>query len=126
MKINESNFDITVCQYDWGVPIIFNLVPDTGLSIIGETAVLTFGGVIDDRVESIDSDNFDFPFSLTEEEADSLFTSGVVNPHKIPYSLKRYKNGQYLDTLFDANLIITRTVKWDGESYNQESSQNTG
>lgn len=28
MRIDDNNFNITVDQYDWGVPIIFNLVPD--------------------------------------------------------------------------------------------------
>ena len=116
MRIDENNFNITVGQWDWGVPIIFNLVPDAGLSIIGETAVLTFDNVIETRTEEINSDDFDFPFALTKSEADALFPDAVVNPRKIPYSLKRYKDDQYLDTLFNANLIVTRTVKWDGES----------
>lgn len=120
----DAKFNITAYQWDWGTPVIFNLVPDQGLSIIGETVALTFESGIAEISALIDSDDFDFPFSLTKDEADNLFSNQVVNPQKIPYSMKRYKDGQYLETLFNANLIITRTVKLH-ESNGQEPTEGT-
>ena len=112
MKINEQNLNITVCQRDFGVPIFFEIIPDEGVSIVGETYVLVFDDKISDRTEVAESEDFKMRFVISKEEADTMFSDDIVNPYKIPYSLKRYKNGEYLDTLVNANLIVTRTVQW--------------
>ena len=107
-----DNYDIIVNQWDYGVPVIFEVVPDEGVSLIGDVLVLAFENHIEDREKPVTEDDNTISFALKDSEAESIYDGKIVNPYKIPYSLKRYKEGQYLDTLLNANVIVTRTVKW--------------
>ena len=111
----DNKYNITINQWDWGIPIIFEVSPENpNTSLIGDELRLTFeNDVIDRRQKEIVSDeDTTISFALTKVEADNIYNGKLKGTLKIPYSLKRYKDNQYLDTLFDSNLIITRTVKW--------------
>lgn len=114
MQIDEYNFDITTYQYDYGIPIVFEARLEDGFSM-GDELIVAFN---DERIEDregniIDSDDYSFDFALTKTEADSVFDYGVKNQMSIPYTVKRYQNGQFLETLVNANIIFRGTVKWE-------------
>lgn len=115
MKIDDNTFEIAINQWDWGIPVTFEIVPETqGTSFVGEELRLTFeNNIISQRQKEVATDeDATISFALTKEEADNIFSGKLRGTLKIPYSLKRFKENQYLDTLFDSVLIITRTVKW--------------
>ena len=112
MKIDEHTFNIETYQYDWGVPIPFTAKTSKGFAI-GDEIKFVFGtDKIATRSYTVNSDEFDFEFKLTEQEADDIYNGEITNKISFPYSIKRYHDGQYLDTLYDANIIFRRTVKW--------------
>lgn len=114
MQIDEYNFDITTYQYDYGIPIVFEARLEDGFSMGDELIVAFNDKRIKDREGNIiDSDNYSFDFALTKSEADSVFDYGVKNQMPIPYTVKRYRNGQFLETLVNANIIFRGTVKWE-------------
>lgn len=115
MQINENTFDIYAYQYDWGVPVNFEAGKDQGFSI-GDQIIFTFGvDTIADKIFYVSVDDFTFALAFTKEEADSVSLERFAGFKKIPYSAKRYRGGQFLETIVNANLIIGKTVKCDGE-----------
>lgn len=115
MQINENTFEIYAYQYDWGVPVNFEAGKDQGFSI-GDQIVFTFGvDTIADKVFDVNVDDFSFALAFTKQEADSVSLDKFAGFKKIPYSAKRYRGGQFLETIVNANLIIGKTVRWEGE-----------
>ena len=115
MQINENTFDIYAYQYDWGVPVNFEAGKDQGFSI-GDQIVFTFGvDTIADKVFDVSVDDFTFALAFTKQEADSVSLDKFAGFKKIPYSAKRYRGGQFVETIVNANLIIGKTVRWEGE-----------
>ena len=117
----DTMLDFTVYQYDFGVPVVFELIPEEGVSLIGDTVVLCFGtDKIDDKTVPINTDDYNIEFALTKEEADSLFTNDIRFDMPIPYSLKRLKGDQYLSTICDGIMTVRRTVKWKEQTTESE------
>ena len=110
----EDNFVIVTDQWDYGTPVVFELVPDDPeTSLIGDEIRLVFETEhIERRFRLIDSDDYTLSFALKKEEADALFSEKVTSWQLIPYSLKRYKDRQYLETLINSQLKVKGTVKW--------------
>ena len=115
MQINETTFDIYAYQYDWGVPVNFEAGKNQGFSI-GDQIVFTFGvDTIEDKTFVVNVDDFSFALAFTKEEADSVSLDKFAGFKKIPYSAKRYRGGQFLETIVNASLIVGKTVRWEGE-----------
>ena len=115
MQINETTFDIYAYQYDWGVPVNFEAGKNQGFSI-GDQIIFTFGvDTIADKIFDVSVDDFTFALAFTKQEADSVSLDKFAGFKKIPYSAKRYRGGQFLETIVNANLIIGKTVRWEGE-----------
>lgn len=121
MRLNESTYEIITNQYDYGVPVIFEV--DEGISI-GDTLVLVFDtDVIPDKVVPIPSEGHSFPFALTKEQAEALFDHPIHGDRHIAYSIKRYRGEEFLESLenkYDEtvfNLTVKSTLKYEkGES----------
>lgn len=113
MQINESNFNITTYQNDWGIPVIFEARTEDGFALGDELAIIFNDSRIADRTGIlITNDAFTFEFKLAEAEASGLFDGTIRNQLSIPYSVKRARDGQYLETLVNAYLIVKGTVLW--------------
>ena len=112
MQIEEYTFNIETYQNDWGVPIIFEAKTSKGFAI-GDEIIIVFGtDKIATRSETVNSDNFTFEFKLTEAEANAVYDGSITNRISFPYSIKRYHDGQYLDTIINASIAFRSTVKW--------------
>ena len=115
MQINEQTYEITTSQYDYGVPIVFEAGEEQGFQI-GDKIIFVFDSdVIADKPFTVDESDYTLSLSLEKEEADALFAYNIVGYDWIRYSAKRYRDGQFLETLVDSRLKITGTVKWGGE-----------
>lgn len=122
MYINERTFEITTSQYDYGVPVIFEAGTQQGFQI-NDTVIFTFDtDKIEDKIFTVDSEDYTFGMSLTKEEADSLQLSKLSSSTLIKYSIKRYREEQFLETLVDSVLKIKATVKWEEGEDNGEAS----
>lgn len=101
-----GDFDIVSYKGDWGIPIIFSAYTTEGFDV-GDTVVfVTQDDIIPAKTWKIASAGFEFPLRFTEEEARKL------SEKPCRYSFKRYRNGQYLETLANGNIIIKDTVLW--------------
>ena len=115
MQINEKNYEITTSQYDYGVPVVFEAGEAQGFQI-GDKIVFVFqNDVIEDRIYTVSTSDYSFNFALEKAEADNLLATAVKNPVSVRYSVKRYVDDQFLETLVDSKLIVKNTLKWDGE-----------
>ncbi len=85
---------IVMNKGDYGLPIIFNLYGP--LLQNGDVAKFIIGDIIEKEYELSENDGkFSFVFSLTESE------SAKLTDDYYTYSVKAYRNGEYLDTLRD-------------------------
>ena len=115
MIINESTFEITTSQYDYGVPVFFRARTDNGWQL-GDEIVLCFDNVIDDKRFTVDKADYIAEFALTEQEAEALFSKALIYKVSLPYSAKRYRNGKYRQTIFDSKLTVKSTVKMEDDN----------
>jgi hypothetical protein len=116
MQINEKTYEITTSQYDYGVPIVFEAGKEQGFSI-GDKIVFVFNtDKIEDKEFNVNTDDYTFNLFLTKEEADNLYKQKIGSFITIRYSVKRYSEGEFLETLVDSKLIIQGTVKWNGDT----------
>lgn len=116
MQINEKTYEITTSQYDYGVPIVFEAGKEQGF-FIGDKIVFVFNtDKIEDKEFNVNTDDYTFNLSLTKEEADNLYKQKIGSFITIRYSVKRYSEGEFLETLVDSKLIIQGTVKWNGDT----------
>lgn len=115
MKFNDRTLEISVSQYDYGVPIIFEAGKEQGFSI-GDKIIFIFDSdKIEDKIFEVDAANYYFGLAFNKEEADTLFSNPIKSDKRVKYSAKRYKENEFLETLIDSKLIIKETLKWDGE-----------
>ena len=122
MQINEQNYNITTYQWDYEFPVRFEATRDNGFKQ-GDELLIEMGAPLGAREPVvIDSDDFEFYFALTKEEADSVYSQPIKNQLSIPYTVKRRfitrRDGQdveVLDTLFNAFIIFKSTLKWEGD-----------
>ena len=115
MKIDERTYKITTSQYDWGVPIVFEAGEEQGFSI-GNKIIFVFDtDMIEDKEFEVSREDYSFNLTLEKEEAENLYKIKLKSPRTIHYSVKRYSEGNFLETLVDSLLIVEGTLKWDGE-----------
>lgn len=108
MQFNESTNTITTYRYDYGIPITFEAGVDQGFSV-GDQIVIVFD---DDRITdrddiTVNKEDFSFELKLTKEEAQA-----VIDRRVIPYSIKRMRDGRFLETLLNGNIEFRSTLKW--------------
>nr|WP_316621072.1 hypothetical protein [uncultured Ruminococcus sp.] len=108
MQFNETTNTITTYRYDYGIPITFDAGVEQGFSV-GDQIVIVFD---DDRIEDRDDitvnvEDFSFELKLTEKEAQA-----VIDRRVIPYSIKRMRDGKFLETLLNGNIEFRSTLKW--------------
>ena len=114
MQIDEYTFNIETYQGDWGIPVPFTAKTEKGFAIGDEIRlIIDLGGgrYITDSW-TVDNPVTDFSFKLTEQQASDLFSGDIKNRVSFPYSIKRYRDGEYLDTIKDATFIVRGTVEW--------------
>jgi hypothetical protein len=122
MEINDINYTITTNQYDYGVPIHFDAGVEEGFSI-GDRIVFCFDSEhIDDKTFIVDKENFSFDMALKKSEADTVFSTLLQRQRYIPYSVKRYKHGEFLETIVNSKITFKNTVKWEGEDNGETQS----
>ena len=122
MRINESTFDITVSQYDYGIPLTFETEKDDFM--VGDQIVFAFDtDAIPDKAFTVtDSEGFTFDVKLEEEEALAIMPEQICGHIDIAYSIKQYRNGVFLDSLENElenalfNMRVERTVEIGGEA----------
>lgn len=107
MQFNETTNTITTYRYDYGIPITFDAGVEQGFSV-GDQIVIVFD---DDRIEdcekTVSVEDFSFELKLTEEEAQAVSDRRVI-----PYSIKRMRDGKFLETLLNGNIEFRSTLKW--------------
>lgn len=107
MKINEETFDLEVSQWDYGVPVVFELDKDGFL--VGDKIVFVF---------DIGTEKIEIPFDVNENKdpielvLTKIQSEKIINKPTIPYSIKHYRNNKFLDTLVDAKLKVRKTIRW--------------
>lgn len=108
MTIDERTYEMTTNQYDFGIPIIFEADVEKDFSI-GDTIIFAFDcEEIANKTFTITQDKvadnkFTFEVSLTQEEADSLYSKPIIGYTTIHYSIKRYREDIYLESLENEN-----------------------
>lgn len=116
----DKKLNITVYQYDYGVPVIFDAKYQKGW-LNGDKVVFAIEGIEDKEYTVQFSDSvpdeekvYSFEFKFTEEEAAALFGGEIpVNAyHQIPFSIKQHRDGVLLDTIKNAILYVRGTVPW--------------
>lgn len=120
MTINEATMEIEVSQYDYGVPIVFEAGKEQGFQV-GERIIFKFDtDEIEDRTYEVKADDFTFALLLTKAEADALYDRDIRGFISIRYSIKRTRNGQFLDSLENEagetifKLKVKETVRYNG------------
>ena len=113
MTIDKS-FNLSVYQYDYGVPVVFTAKRDKGFLINDEIIFVFAANEIGERKYTVANDEYAFEFSLTKQEAENLYANhvGVSGDYAIPYSIKHYRNGVFVDTIKNATLYVRVTVPW--------------
>ena len=113
MIINESTFEITTSQYDYGVPVVFEAGTEQGFQL-GDKIVFCFDtDAIGDKTFTVSRSDYAFELALAKEEADALFAKSLIYRVPIRYSAKRYVEGHFLETLVDSTLTVASTVKME-------------
>lgn len=126
MRINEDTYEITVSQGDYGIPIVFEADEESGFQIEDEIRMAFDTNALDESqfIFPVTEIPFRFNFVFTKEQAENLWKKeiskeGFIN---IPYSIKRYRNNQFLESLENENgetvfkIKVRGTVKLDGET----------
>lgn len=90
---------------DYGIPIIFTAAVKDGFNV-GDDIVFVVEGDLIEKTWTIDSSEYEFAFSFTQEDVEKLIDG------QYRYSFKRYRNGQYLETLQNGYIVIRETVQW--------------
>ena len=69
-----------------------------------------------DKEFNVNTDDYTFNLFLTKEEADNLYKQKIGSFITIRYSVKRYVEERFLETLVDSKLVVQGTVKWNGDT----------
>ena len=122
MKINEKTYEITMSQFDYGIPIGFEADTEQYFAV-GDTIVFCFKTekIADKEFpieqNGIENGKFRFNLAFTKEEANALFQKPLPKYAVIPFSIKRFNGEEYLETLENTNgevvfkLVIMGTIK---------------
>lgn len=113
MTIDKA-FNLYVYQYDYGIPVVFTAKRDKGF-LVNDQIVFVFNThALQEKTFTVDSESFSFEFALTEREAQQLYAclKDKEKEQVIPYSIKHYRNGVFVDTLKNATLNVRWTVPW--------------
>ena len=107
MQFNETTNTITTYRYDYGIPITFDAGVEQGFSVGDQIVIVFDDDRIEDREKTVNAEDFSFELKLTEEEAQA-----VVDRRVVPYSIKRMREGKFLETLINGNIEFRSTLKW--------------
>lgn len=132
MTFNNDTYEITMSQYDFGVPIMLDAGAEEGFHD-GETVVFCFqNDRLDDKPCAIHLDEegkCKITLVFDKEEMDGLFDDQIPTFRNIKYSVKRYKGTEFLESLENSNnesifnLKVKGTVKYDGEISSTQSTE---
>ena len=111
MIFNAKTYEITMSQYDFGIPIIFEAGAEQGFSINDEIVFLFDTPKLANKTYQVDKEDYSLPFYFTKAEANIIFDRSVKGFRHIKYSVKRYAKGQYLETIIDSTLHIENTLE---------------
>lgn len=106
IEYNASTHDIITYLGDYGNSLTFKI---SG-ALINDNIVFCFDKFIDDMMFTCDDPEdftFDFEFNNSAVQKFSSISYGTT----IPYSVKHYRNGELLSTIWNANLILKATVR---------------
>lgn len=128
MRFNKSSYEMTATQYDWGIPITFEVSSDQGFHI-GDKIIFVFNtDHIATRVFTVDKELFSFDFALSKPEADSLFDCQIEKPRSINYSIKRLRDEDFLESLENVRgntifkLVIKETIRYENQTQSTQSN----
>lgn len=129
MTFNQNTYQITISQYDWGVPVVFEAGTLQGFQISDEIVFCFDIDSLNDKPYVVDNEKYSFEFKFEEEEANALYDHDIRGYTKIRYSIKRKRNGVFLeslenekgDSVFD--LIVKGTVRENGKVDSTQSSE---
>ena len=107
MQFNETTNTITTYRYDYGIPITFDAGVEQGFSVCDQIVIVFDDDRIEDREKTVSVEDFSFELKLTEEEAQAVSDRRVI-----PYSIKRMRDGKFLETLLNGNIEFRSTLKW--------------
>ena len=107
MQFNQTTNTITTYRYDYGIPITFDAGVEQGFSVGDQIVIVFDDDRIEDREKTVSVEDFSFELKLTEEEAQA-----VCDRRVIPYSIKRMRDGKFLETLLNGNIEFKSTLKW--------------
>lgn len=107
MQFNETTNTITTYRYDYGIPITFDAGVEQGFSVGDQIVIVFDDDRIKDREKTVNAEDFSFELKLTEKEAQAVSDRRVI-----PYSIKRMRDGKFLETLLNGNIEFRSTLKW--------------
>lgn len=107
MQFNETTNTITTYRYDYGIPITFDAGVEQGFSVGDQIVIVFDDNRIEDREKTVNVEDYGFELKLTEEEAQAVSDRRVI-----PYSIKRMRDGKFLETLLNGNIEFRSTLKW--------------
>ena len=106
MEYNPVTHDITTYLGDYGNSLTFKI----SNALTNDNIVFCFGSFIDDMVFTCDDpEDFTFDFALDDSAIQAL--SELTYGRSIRYSVKHYRNGELLSTIWNANLVLKDTVR---------------
>jgi len=104
MKWTGSYNLIEMFEGDYGNVIMFNTFDFK----INDLIVVVFEkNIIEPKLYRVDSEHFVFKLGLTKEES-TKFKAGDYS-----FSVKQYRNNDFLDTLFNGTLRVKGSDKWE-------------
>ena len=128
IRLDENTYEITMTQYDFGVPITLDAYKADGFNV-GERVVFVFRtDKIASKMFDIDEEEYKINLVFDEAEVNRLFDRNIETHRNIRYSIKRYKwdeeqqKYQFLESLENDNgesvfnLKVTGTVRYNGEA----------
>lgn len=107
MQFNQTTNTITTYRYDYGIPITFDAGVEQGFSVGDQIVIVFDDDRIEDRKKTVNVEDFSFELKLTEKEAQAVSDRRVI-----PYSIKRMRDGKFLETLLNGNIEFRSTLKW--------------
>lgn len=100
MLVDVDTCDIYTYDGDYGIGIIF----DIDNLVDGEKIIVAFDNYISQKEFTVDGDSISFSLALTESDILNIPEHNYTLT--IPYSIKRYKENQHVDTLVSAYIKI--------------------
>ena len=101
----DSNGELISYFGDYGIGVTFTI---DNLEL-GDTIIVTFSDYILEKTFQVDSENFEFNLSLSEEDVDHIPSHGY-SFYVLCY-VKQYRDGVFLDTIYEGKLHFKRHMQ---------------